>query len=263
MNRQPDPHPMLAPANHAAAFAGLAGQQRTSAVQARSMLPPPLPQPRLAPHNQFGSWAPDRFFPVQLDRLYNLFPVIQQHHPRGSQDLSMAPPNFYNNYFKDEPPRDLDLDQLRARVAARLDLDLDQLRARVAALDQATQQAPAQQVQPAQHAPANQAALAPQAPPTIPTWRLIYQVSPFAWSLAEVVQVRKFDQRASPTDRMLTGDSFRSFRHHPVYALLGSESPAIAKPCCSRFIGEQSILHRVLLRNEPDRPMRPVSSQLL
>jgi len=248
MNRQPHPRPMLAPANHAAAFAGLAGQQRTSAIQARSMLPPPLPQPRLAPHNQFGSWAPDRFFPVQLDRLYNLFPVIQQHYPRGSQDLSMAPPNFFNNYFEDEPPRDLDLDQLRARVAA---------------LDQATQQAPAQQGQPAQHAPADQAALAPQAPPTIPTWRLIYQVSPFAWSLAEVIQVRKFDQRASPTNRMLTGDSFRSFRHHPVYALLGSESPAIAKPCCSGFIGEQSILHRVLLRNGPGQPMRPVSSQLL
>jgi hypothetical protein len=160
----------------------------------------------------------------------------------------MAPPNFFNNYFEDEPPRDLDLDQLRARVAA---------------LDQATQQAPAQQGQPAQHAPADQAALAPQAPPTIPTWRLIYQVSPFAWSLAEVIQVRKFDQRASPTNRMLTGDSFRSFRHHPVYALLGSESPAIAKPCCSGFIGEQSILHRVLLRNGPGQPMRPVSSQLL
>ena len=235
MNRQPHPRPMLAPANHAAAFAGLAGQQRTSAIQARSMLPPPLPQPRLAPHNQFGSWAPDRFFPVQLDRLYNLFPVIQQHHPRGSQDLSMAPPNFFNNYFEDEPPRDLDLDQLRARVAA---------------LDQATQQAPAQQGQPAQHAPADQAALAPQAPPTIPTWRLIYQVSPFAWSLAEVIQVRKFDQRASPTNRMLTGDSFRSFRHHPVYALLGSKSPAIARPCCFGFIAEQFNLHRVHLRNE-------------
>lgn len=183
MNRQHHPNPTLAPANHAAAFAGLVGQQQTPAIQARSMLPPPLPQPRLAPHNQLHSWAAGRFFPVQLDRIYNLFPVMSQNHPRGSQDLSMAPPDFFNNYWAYEPRWDLDLDQLRALVASH---------------DRVAQQAPAQQVQPAQHALAqqvqsDQAVLVPQAPPAIPTWRLLYQVSPFEWGLAEVLQVRKFD----------------------------------------------------------------------
>ncbi len=217
MNSQPHLNPTLAPANHTAAFAGLVGQQQTPAIQARSMLPPPLPQPRLAPHNQFRGWAPGLFFPIQLDRTYNLFPVVPQNHPRGSLDLSMAPPDFFTNYWATEPRWDLNLDQLRALVASQ---------------DRVAREAPAQQVQ------SNQAAPALQAPPAIPAWRLLYQVSPFEWGLAEVLQVRKFDSRASPADRMLTEDSFRSLRHHPVYALLGSKSPAIARPCCSGFVAE-------------------------
>jgi hypothetical protein len=221
------------------------------------MLPPPLPQPRLALYNQPNIWpnCPPRF--ILLDRLYNLFPVVQESHLQGNQDLSMAPPGFFDNNC-------WTIDQLRALID-----EHDRVHQQAPAQQvQLNQQVPAEQVQLTQQAPdqqdqQDQAELAPQASRAIPTWQILHQVSPFDWGLAEVIQVRKFGPRASPTDRMLTGDSGSSLRHHPVHALLGGDSPRIDRPWCSGFIAEQSNLHRVLLRNEDGRVMRPMSSQLL